>query len=237
LLGILFLTSWVNDPAERLRNYLNSFRAAVEEAERNFTGGRGEREVLEMAKRYYEDAKYSYDKGDYITGLINISYAEGLLDALRMLGASSFKWQRVEEPRVFVGGTFDILHPGHIALLREASKYGRVFVTVARNANVKRFKGYEPVNDEMTRLEVVSAVRYVYKAFLGDETDYLKSVDAVKPNLILLGPDQFVDEETLSRQLRDRGLEGVRIIKLREKIGGFSTSSLIKKILESRCRC
>lgn len=231
------MAEWVGDPSERLRSYLNSFKAAVEEAERNFTGGKGEREVLDMAKRYYEDARHSYDKGDYITGLINISYAEGLLDALRMLGASSFRWQRAEEPRVFVGGTFDILHPGHIALLREASRYGRVFVIVARNVNVKRFKGYDPINDEGTRLEIVSAVRYVYKASLGDEADYLKSVEMIRPDMILLGPDQFVDEETLSRELRDRGLGGIRVVKLKEKIGGFSTSSIVKKILETRCRC
>ncbi len=231
------MAEWISDPAERLRAYLNSFRAALEEAGRSFTGGRGEKEVLEMANRYYEDARYNYEKGDYITGLINISYAEGLLDALRMLGISSFKWQRVEEPRVFVGGTFDIIHPGHVAFLREAARYGRVFVTVARNANVRRFKGYDPVNDEDARLEVVSAIRYVYRAFLGDEIDYLKSVERVKPDVILLGPDQFVDEETLSRQLRDRGLGGIRIVKFKEKIGGFSASSIIKKILETRCRC
>ncbi|MEM4971542.1 MAG: DUF357 domain-containing protein [Sulfolobales archaeon] len=228
---------WLSDPSERLRTYLNSFKLALEEAEKSFSGGAREREVLELARRYYEDARYSYEKGDYITGLIDISYAEGLLDALRILGVTSFTWRRVGEPRVFVGGTFDIVHPGHIALLREASRFGKLYVVVARDSNVKRFKGQEPVNSEEARLEVISSIRYVYKAFLGDEIDYLKSVERVRPDLIVLGPDQFVDENTLARSLESRGLSGVRIIRVREKFGGYSTSSIIKKILESRCRC
>ena len=231
------MSSWLSDPGERLRVYLNSFRVAIEEAERSFSGGPREREVLELAKRYYEDARYSYEKGDYVTGLVDISYAEGLLDALRMLGVVSFSWKRAEEPRVFVGGTFDLIHPGHIALLREASKLGKLYVVVARDSNVKRFKGYEPVNSEQARLEVVSSLRYVYRAFLGDEVDYLKSVERVRPDIIVLGPDQFVDEDTLSRSLESRGLGGIRVVRFGEKVGGYSTSSIIKKIIESRCRC
>jgi len=231
------MSEWLGDPSERLRTYLSSFKLAVEEAEKNFSGGAREREVLELARRYYEDARYSYEKGDYITGLIDVAYAEGLLDALRILGITGFTWRRVGEPRVFVGGTFDIIHPGHIALLREASRFGKLYVVVARDSNVKRFKGHEPVNDENTRLEVVSSIRYVYQAFLGDEIDYLKSVERVKPDLIVLGPDQFVDENILAKSLESRGLKDIRIVRVKEKLGGHSTSSIIKKILESRCRC
>lgn len=49
-------------------------------------------EVIEHAKRYLEDAKY-YQKEDKLeTGLASISYCEGLLDALRLLGAIEFSW-------------------------------------------------------------------------------------------------------------------------------------------------
>lgn len=231
------MQSWAEDPSERLRIYISTFRKALEEAERSFSGGKAEREVLDLAKRYYDDAIYNYDKGDYITGLIDISYAEGLLDALRMLGATSFTWARASEPRVFVGGTFDIIHPGHVAFLREASRYGRLFVVVARDSNVRRFKGYDPVNSEDARLEVVSSIRYVYRAFLGDEIDYLKSVERVKPDIVVLGPDQFIDEDTLRRSLEGRGLSGIRIVRLERRVGGYSTSNIIKRILDTRCRC
>ena len=49
-------------------------------------------EVIEHAKRYLEDAKY-YQKEDRLEiGLASISYCEGLLDALRLLGAIEFSW-------------------------------------------------------------------------------------------------------------------------------------------------
>ena len=50
------------------------------------------RTVFESAKRYLEDAKYYQEKGKLETSLTSIAYCEGLLDALRMLGAVEFLW-------------------------------------------------------------------------------------------------------------------------------------------------
>jgi FAD synthetase len=49
-------------------------------------------EVLQSAKAYLEDAKYYKDKAQYETSLTSIAYCEGLLDALRLLGAVRFEW-------------------------------------------------------------------------------------------------------------------------------------------------
>ncbi|MEM4965969.1 MAG: DUF357 domain-containing protein [Sulfolobales archaeon] len=224
------------NPRERLRRYLIKMRKVLEEAERNFSGDLNARKVLEEARRYYEDARYYLDKEDYETGLVAVSYAEGLLDALRMLGYTSFEWSRpADEKIVFVGGTFDIVHPGHIALLKKASEYGKVYVSVARDANVVRFKGREPVNPESWRLEVVSAIRYVYKAFLGDEGDVLKSVERVRPDIILLGPDQVFNEEDLVRELRNRNLGDITIIRMPTRIDNYSTTGVIRRILDRYC--
>jgi hypothetical protein len=50
------------------------------------------REVLEFARAYLEDAKYYKDKGKFEVSLTSIAYCEGLLDALRLLGAVKFEW-------------------------------------------------------------------------------------------------------------------------------------------------
>lgn len=55
-------------------------------------GGGLVREVVDGAKRYFEDAKYYFGKGEYDVSLASIAYCEGLLDALRMLGLVEFKW-------------------------------------------------------------------------------------------------------------------------------------------------
>ena len=93
--------------------------------------------------------------------------------------------------RVMVFGTFDDLHPGHRFLLAHASERGDLTVVVARDANVARFKGRPPLEDEEFR---AGAIRKAYPAanvVLGDaDGDYLKVVRDHAPDLILLGYDQ-----------------------------------------------
>jgi FAD synthetase len=48
--------------------------------------------VVETAKRYLEDAKYYQKKSKLETSLASVAYCEGLLDALRLLGAVEFSW-------------------------------------------------------------------------------------------------------------------------------------------------
>ena len=48
--------------------------------------------VFDWAKRYLEDAKYYQEKGKLETSLTSVAYCEGLLDALRLLGAVAFSW-------------------------------------------------------------------------------------------------------------------------------------------------
>ena len=48
--------------------------------------------VLDMARRYHEDAKGFLRTGRPLTSIAASSYAEGLLDALRFLGLLEFKW-------------------------------------------------------------------------------------------------------------------------------------------------
>jgi hypothetical protein len=60
--------------------------------------GSGVVKVVESAKAYLADAKYYRDKKEFDVSLTSISYCEGLLDALKMLGAVRFEWPtRVKE--------------------------------------------------------------------------------------------------------------------------------------------
>lgn len=137
---------------------------------------------------------------------------------------------------MLVAGTFDIIHAGHIRFLREAWKLGLVYAVVARDRNVQKFKGRLPIMPEDMRLEVVSSIKYVYKALLGDDTDLLKPVERVKPDIIFLGPDQPMDEESLKRELERRGIKAeVRRMSRREGPEIASSTSIIKEILRRYC--
>lgn len=50
------------------------------------------RGVVEFAKAYFEDAKYYRDRKRFEVSLASVAYCEGLLDALKLLGAVKFEW-------------------------------------------------------------------------------------------------------------------------------------------------
>ncbi len=52
----------------------------------------GVAEVLRWATDYLEDAKYYKAQGKLETSLTSVAYCEGLLDALRLIGAVDFVW-------------------------------------------------------------------------------------------------------------------------------------------------
>ena len=54
--------------------------------------------VLRWAADYLEDAKYYKAQGKLETSLTSVAYCEGLLDALRLLGAVKFEWPTSQKP-------------------------------------------------------------------------------------------------------------------------------------------
>jgi len=92
--------------------------------------------------------------------------------------------------RVLIFGTFDLLHPGHEFVLREAAKRGELTVIIARDVTVERIKGRLPVQNEEVRKVAVQQFVPAAQVLLGDRTDYLKPVRSLKPDRILLGYDQ-----------------------------------------------
>ena len=208
-------------PEKRVEAYIVNVELALEKLEeaKASLDSRALR-LVELARLYVSDARYYLERGDVFTALADIAYAEGLVDALRWLGLARLEWRPtsrlLERPKVLVAGTFDIIHPGHVELLRQAWLRGRAYVVVARDSSVRRFKNRDPIVPEEQRLAVVSAIRYVDKAVLGSEEDILEPIRAIRPDIILLGPDQWASEEWLGKQLEKEGLSP-RIERLREK--------------------
>lgn len=94
--------------------------------------------------------------------------------------------------RVLAFGTFDLLHPGHEFVLREAAKRGDLTVVVARSTNVERFKKRPPVHGDDVRMANVRAVVPDATVILGHGDDFLAPVRDVQPDLIVLGYDQHL---------------------------------------------
>jgi FAD synthetase len=134
--------------------------------------------------------------------------------------------------RILVMGSFDIIHPGHIFLLKEAAKLGDVYVIVGRDSTITRVKKQPPILPENERLELIQAIRYVKFATLGNEgTDFLAKPLELKPDIILLGPNQNVDPEKLKQQLVERNHPEIQVFRLEDLYQKYelSSSSAIKE--------
>jgi len=223
--------------AERVSAYIRNVELFIEEARSGVP--REALHVFNLARDYLSDAKYYFSRGDYVTSLSCIAYAEGLLDALRLLGLIRSTWRPLSElakrPRVLVAGSFEFLHPGHISLLKYAWQLGDVHVIVSRDVNFEKFKGRKPIMSERDRLEVVSSVRYVSNAILGDTSDLFKPLEELRPDIVVLGPDQWIEPQRLEEELRKRGLVATRVVKFPERVGEWSSTTILAELRRRLC--
>jgi len=128
---------------------------------------------------------------------------------------------------VFAGGSFDIIHPGHIETLEQSKALGDVLVvSVARDATFERNKKRKPFFDENIRRRSVSALRCVDVAVLGSETDIFATVEKIRPDVITLGYDQHHQEKLISDEVRKRGIK-VKVVRLGSSIPEAKTSKMI----------
>ncbi len=137
---------------------------------------------------------------------------------------------------VYVPGTFDLFHPGHVNLLRQAKNtYGHVVVGLNRDAFIARFKGHPPVMTLPERYQVVEACRFVDRVIVndGDENSTAAILES-GADTILYANDGTYTEETYLEQLGiSRGfLLGASIgVVFLPYTRGVSTSELVE-----RCR-
>ncbi|MFA7653580.1 MAG: adenylyltransferase/cytidyltransferase family protein [Candidatus Magasanikbacteria bacterium] len=102
--------------------------------------------------------------------------------------------------KVMVFGTFDIIHPGHIHMFKEAKQYGDYLViAVARDQTVCDIKGKTPKYNENIRLQNVLELHLADKVRLGCLEDKYQAIREEDPDIIALGYDQkaFVDNLAL----------------------------------------
>ncbi len=139
--------------------------------------------------------------------------------------------------RVVAQGTFDILHPGHVYYLEEASEMGdELHVIVARSVNVTHKE--KPIIPDRQRVEMVEALAAVDEAHLGNPEDIFVPVERIEPDVIVLGHDQHHEEDAIQEELDARGIDcTVRRAPPRscdDDAEILSSRKIIERILERR---
>jgi len=130
---------------------------------------------------------------------------------------------------VFTNGCFDILHRGHVHVLRQAKAAGDLLI-VALNSDrsVQEIKGaHRPVLPESDRIELIGAMEMVDYVIIFDEPDPYKLIAAIKPDVLAKGGD-WSAEKIIGADVVEQA--GGRIVMI-PYLKGFSTSEIIERIL------
>jgi len=100
--------------------------------------------------------------------------------------------------KVFVSGCFDILHSGHIAFLKEASQYGKLYVGIGSDKTISELKGRKTVNSEEERLYMLEALSCVHKVKINSGSgilDFLGDMRDLKPEIFVVNEDGHTPEK------------------------------------------
>ena len=129
--------------------------------------------------------------------------------------------------KVFTNGVFDLIHHGHLHILREASKLGdELYIGVNSDYSVKRLKGDKrPIISEKDRIEMLESLRFVDHVILFDDPTPIKLIEYLKPDIIVKGGD-YKEEEVVGSHLAK-----VVIIPL---IDDISTTKIVTKIIRDK---
>ena len=130
---------------------------------------------------------------------------------------------------VFTNGVFDLLHAGHIELLRQARALGDVLVVgVNSDRSARQLKGERrPIIGERERLALVAALDAVDHAILFDEENPATLIRALRPDIHVKGGDYTAEELPEAEAVRAVGGEVV-ILPL---LGDLSTTRMIERIV------
>src|SRR5581483_10365220 len=129
---------------------------------------------------------------------------------------------------VFTNGCFDLLHVGHMHLLREAKKLGDVLIVgLNSDASVKRLKGPErPIVNQPDRADAIAALESVDYLVVFDELDPMELLRTIRPDVLVKGNDYQEAQVVGSDFLKSYG-GTVHLVPLRQ---GVSTSRIVEKI-------
>jgi len=129
---------------------------------------------------------------------------------------------------VFTNGCFDILHTGHIKLLKKAKGLGDILIVgINKDSSIKKLKGKgRPIMDEKQRIEIISAIEFVDYVVPFGQTTPENLIRIIKPDIIVKGGD-YKKDEVIGKDIVEKYGGKVYIFPLLKNI---STTKIINKI-------
>lgn len=128
---------------------------------------------------------------------------------------------------VTTNGTYDLLHPGHVATLREAKGMGDILiVAINSDASVRKLKGPQrPIFTQAERATMLCALRWVDYVTIFDEATPLNILQTLKPDFHVKGGTSI--QERVEEEKNVVEMYGGQLVML-DLVGDYSTTKIIE---------
>jgi len=199
--------------------------------------------ILDEYKHFVEPVKEVADvtgAGDTVMAVIAYGIDSGMdiFDACKLAcyaaarivekrGVAIIQQDDLERNIVWTNGVFDILHTGHLKLLRHAHTLGkRLVVGINSDSSVKRLKGdLRPINGQEKRKEALLELGFVDDVVIFEEDTPYNVIKEIQPDVIVKGGDYTTDTVV------GNDIAKVEIFPI---IEGYSTTESIEKIRQQQ---
>ena len=133
-----------------------------------------------------------------------------------------------EQVIVFTNGCFDIIHSGHLDLLKEARSYGdKLIVGLNSDKSISKLKGPDrPIIGQSERKKILSALKFVDEVIIFNEENPLKLIKKLKPSILVKGAD-YTKEQVVGGEFVESYGGEIKLVKLTK---GKSSSKIINKL-------
>ena len=137
-------------------------------------------------------------------------------------------WRQAGKRVGFTNGCFDLLHPGHISLLRQAkSACDRLVVGLNSDASVRQLKGPErPIQPQSARATVLASLNQVDLVVIFDEETPEELIHALRPDVLVKGADYRIEDVVGAEFVQSYGGE----VLLAELQQGHSTTATVARM-------
>jgi len=106
---------------------------------------------------------------------------------------------KIKKKKVYVGLSVDIIHEGHINILKIASKYGKVIVGLLTDEAISSYKNVPYLNYERRKI-IVQNIKYVNKVIPQNTLSYVSNLNLIKPDFVVHGDDWKKGVQKKTRQ-------------------------------------